>query len=1289
MASRAVRAWCSLRHKLALELPHLTLDEDWLAARPGATTTPARYFSGLARTLLGTHTLRAYAALFLDTAAQLQQAFAVQPAGSGAGGSQAGQGSAAAAQGRGRGEGGAREGRGQGRRVVTTALEQLKEGCALLEALWDIAADNDDEAPGGVQPLPLPLPPAAASTQPLSKQLCCDLDESGFVEGWSRLLLMVTSCEAAEDEAPRLLHRMATALEALPSDEWIEVIGHNLRDRPSLSWLISSHLTSLAAAAPPLPEADGACGAAPGSHTAAAAAAGGSGSGPGLGMQSTSAGGRRSQAAQAQEQAHRVELLPAGSGPHCAPLIAADGGPLRLRGHRLAAAINGVSGGAAAAALGSGGSTADDEVVGLVMARQGLHIWQDVLRDLRLLWAISIHGIAEADGAADKLFANFGAGCCPSVRYLSFRLRPVGLPPLSLHEAALQSMAGGRMALLRLQAAMGAKTALVLLQQQRQLQLQPSDDGSSAPTAAAAGASDPSSRAAADEEAVMAMARQAVAVEPGAFKEWMAAQRQSSSSATGEAGRDPSLWADETAWQAHGFLLESLKAEPRWQYLEAMGLRDCARAADLLFTQACVAVCTDTKGAVLPYDDIMAKALAAKLPGASAGGRAPGAGCMVHRLLPGVTDVSLRLASLATALLSRRQQLRQQQLQQQEQQRRMQPLLPAHPGNVTCVLWRALQCARTSLSEVSALSGWAVRSIGGYAAEMPAGAWAERLDRKLVHLDRFWRVALPAATATVSAVQAMGPGGGLSWAWTRVSHLLRLGTPEGTVLVKLTTATPDVEAAVRHGYVRTVERLIRLAAREKLAAAQAFLAELVDWRASFPWALLFLHTPQLDTSSLFVTLAKVMRRAYTQLPGNVTQLQALSDASGGGSLGLPRELCRTVCGLLTVMRRLLGPTVRQHRCIAGIAAEEACQPTAPRSGSNCDEELAAGERLRKVLSVCVTTLLPEVAEAVRRVSMIYEVEPFAVSGDGLLDGITALLAWIPLLCRTFAALEAPPAGLGIATGGGGSSSNSAGGKRPAPRLPQVADEDAELALRALRPRILVGLALAQVEARAAAGDPDLQKDGGLGTALKEALWVMLAFTPAVIGGMITGAEDEAAAPGPKFCVVGETALRNDYAPATLAVFRRVLGEGGPLASPPLLANIQGLWTAAQRSLRGADTGGAWFVPDLSKAPFFEHKLVPGAFRLPRRMLCVASSLLPRCAFPECSSLEGDSEAGTRLLRCSRCDAARYCSAACQKAHWPEHKGKCGRKAPTAARAAAGSSAGAAVATDAADEVIIL
>ncbi|KXZ44378.1 hypothetical protein GPECTOR_68g349 [Gonium pectorale] len=58
----------------------------------------------------------------------------------------------------------------------------------------------------------------------------------------------------------------------------------------------------------------------------------------------------------------------------------------------------------------------------------------------------------------------------------------------------------------------------------------------------------------------------------------------------------------------------------------------------------------------------------------------------------------------------------------------------------------------------------------------------------------------------------------------------------------------------------------------------------------------------------------------------------------------------------------------------------------------------------------------------------------------------------------------------------------------------------------------------------------------------------------------------------------------------------------------------------------------------------------------------ARRLLATCANPSCASLEGDSEAGLRLLSCAGCGAAGYCCRPCQAAHWRAgHREACARR----------------------------
>jgi len=47
-----------------------------------------------------------------------------------------------------------------------------------------------------------------------------------------------------------------------------------------------------------------------------------------------------------------------------------------------------------------------------------------------------------------------------------------------------------------------------------------------------------------------------------------------------------------------------------------------------------------------------------------------------------------------------------------------------------------------------------------------------------------------------------------------------------------------------------------------------------------------------------------------------------------------------------------------------------------------------------------------------------------------------------------------------------------------------------------------------------------------------------------------------------------------------------------------------------------------------------------------------------CWSPRCRSMATPAEDTLGTLECSQCLVAKYCSAACQKAHWKAHKAAC-------------------------------
>ena len=108
-------------------------------------------------------------------------------------------------------------------------------------------------------------------------------------------------------------------------------------------------------------------------------------------------------------------------------------------------------------------------------------------------------------------------------------------------------------------------------------------------------------------------------------------------------------------------------------------------------------------------------------------------------------------------------------------------------------------------------------------------------------------------------------------------------------------------------------------------------------------------------------------------------------------------------------------------------------------------------------------------------------------------------------------------------------------------------------------------------------------------------------------------------------------------------------------------------TSLLRHPRGCSAAVRRACSDASAAALREHPsgLVPTAHALSLILSVTAESggVAPLCGRPECGLLSGN---GVKLRLCAGCRGVRYCSDACQRAHWSAHKAACRASAAAAA-----------------------
>ena len=119
------------------------------------------------------------------------------------------------------------------------------------------------------------------------------------------------------------------------------------------------------------------------------------------------------------------------------------------------------------------------------------------------------------------------------------------------------------------------------------------------------------------------------------------------------------------------------------------------------------------------------------------------------------------------------------------------------------------------------------------------------------------------------------------------------------------------------------------------------------------------------------------------------------------------------------------------------------------------------------------------------------------------------------------------------------------------------------------------------------------------------------------------------------------AVRRAFAPLLLSAVRTPSERGSPAGQ--IEVHVTSDLTAA--------ASGALTIDVLRWA---DAPAVPAA----NLSLRVAAPPLGSREGPRCAACGGRPKAGAKLSRCARCKNVSYCSAECQRGHWPKHKAAC-------------------------------
>ncbi|KAL4440155.1 hypothetical protein ABPG75_003156 [Micractinium tetrahymenae] len=119
--------------------------------------------------------------------------------------------------------------------------------------------------------------------------------------------------------------------------------------------------------------------------------------------------------------------------------------------------------------------------------------------------------------------------------------------------------------------------------------------------------------------------------------------------------------------------------------------------------------------------------------------------------------------------------------------------------------------------------------------------------------------------------------------------------------------------------------------------------------------------------------------------------------------------------------------------------------------------------------------------------------------------------------------------------------------------------------------------------------------------------------------------------------------------------KRLLPQGWVAEYEAMLPMARGARQAAQLRLQRWQVEGEQAATDSIGSASQARSLARRAAETERAMLQLAEQALVHEALMQC---DGCGQSAVGLQRCARCRRARYCSCACQLAHWPQHRAEC-------------------------------